>query len=311
MSDYTEELGQETAEATPAPVKKARLPLTHSLWAKMLAFALVIVSIAVMVGGGLYIFVAEEQDIYVRSEESVRQEVMTNLTEGYAINIAEHILEGREGSLMAELQNTNIVGYSVARLEEEGRDVALGGGGSSKTDDAYRSEWIYVELANGENFFAHKDPYETDHVSYGVDTVKETPIAVTVYIKSDLCEKDEFYFADRLISLAFGLRYWILAILVAAFVSLILSFVFLMCAAGRRKGKSEVQSGWGTKIPFDLLTVAAAFGVYACIALGTESTYYWEPFLLLLIPLLYVIGVSITLGWCMSLALRLKLGRFW
>ena len=118
MSDYTEELGQETAEATPAPVKKARLPLTHSLWAKMLAFALVIVSIAVMVGGGLYIFVAEEQDIYVRSEESVRQEVMTNLTEGYAINIAEHILEGREGSLMLELQNTNIVGYSVARLEE-------------------------------------------------------------------------------------------------------------------------------------------------------------------------------------------------
>ncbi|MBQ3104101.1 MAG: HAMP domain-containing histidine kinase, partial [Oscillospiraceae bacterium] len=105
--------------------------------------------------------------------------------------------------------------------------------------------------------------------------------------------------------------YWILAILVAAFVSLILSFVFLMCAAGRRKGKSEVQSGWGTKIPFDLLTVAAAFGVYTCIALGTESTYYWEPFLLLIIPLLYVIGVSITLGWCMSLALRLKLGRFW
>ena len=49
MSDYTEELGRETAEATPAPVKKARLPLTHSLWAKMLAFALVIVSIAVMV----------------------------------------------------------------------------------------------------------------------------------------------------------------------------------------------------------------------------------------------------------------------
>lgn len=311
MMEPMEELREETVETPKTPEKKRRLPLTHALWAKITAFALVIVSLAVMVGGGLYILVAKEQDIYVRSEESLRQEVITNLTEGYAINIAEHILEDKEGSLMAELQKTNIAGYGVERLEEDGTEVALGGGGS-KTEDAYRSEWFYVETANGENFFAHR--YQSGDVDYSgsyVDVVNETPIAVTVYLKGILYEKDEIYLADKLISLAYGLRYWILLILVAAFVSLVLGFVFLMCAAGHRKGKSEVQSGWGTKVPFDLLTVASAFGVYACVALGIESTYYWEPFLFVIIPLVYVVGVSIVLGWCMSLALRLKLGRFW
>ena len=316
MSEYEhmEELQEERVEGTAAPAaKKSRLPLTHSLPAKIAAFFLVIFCVAAVIGSAAFIYVAVEGDFFLQSEERVRQEIFDNLTSSHALDIAEHVMNGGEGSLMANLEGTNVSAYSVVRVEEDGRAVALaGGGGHGERAPSFRSEWIAVQQDNGEYFFVYPGYDGTgDTEIIGPEASAHSNIVVTVYLQEKFTEKDDLYYADKLISLAFALRDWIFVILAAAFILAVFCFIFLLCASGRRKGCAEVQPGWGTKVPFDLLTIAAFFAVYACIAFVMESTYYWEEFLFVVIPAAYLAVMTIFLGWCMSFALRLKLKIFW
>ena len=124
--------------------------------------------------------------------------------------------------------------------------------------------------------------------------------------------RDEYYWTGRGLDLLWALRY---AVYVFAGVFLllgILCFIFLLCAAGRRAGKEELTPGYLTCIPFDLLTGVTALLCAGIIRCGKEATGTMNVWLA--VPLACA-GVLILLllftGWCASLALRLKLGRWW
>lgn len=110
----------------------------------------------------------------------------------------------------------------------------------------------------------------------------------------------------------YALRYWVYGIGICAAILAIASFVFLMCASGRRNGLPTAQPGWGTKIPFDLLTGMTAFAGFLLIQVMVEASYYGSDIETVLAYI--ALGVAlmvIALGWCMSFATRIKLGRWW
>ncbi len=101
-----------------------------------------------------------------------------------------------------------------------------------------------------------------------------------------------------------------LILLIVAGVAL---FVFLMCAAGRRKGHEEPVLSKLDRVPFDLLL---AFFVCACAGLlvllralfyHSDITSFAKP-LLLPIGLLLAVGSLIVLWLCMTFAARVKTG---
>ena len=207
MSEYEhmEELQEERVEGTAAPAaKKSRLPLTHSLPAKIAAFFLVIFCVAAVIGSAVFIYVAVEENLFLRNEETVRQEIFDNLTSSHALDIAEHVMNGGEGSLMANLEGTNVSAYSVVRVEEDGRAVALaGGGGHGERAPSFRSEWIAVQQDNGEYFFVYPGYDGTgDTEIIGPEASAHSNIVVTVYLQEKFTEKDDLYYAAKLISLA-------------------------------------------------------------------------------------------------------------
>ena len=71
-----------------------------------------------------------------------------------------------------------------------------------------------------------------------------------------------------------------------------------------------VRPGWGTRIPLDLLTAAVALGLFLGIQLVVEANFGGIG-----VVLAVVLGpaalAGVFAGWCMSLALRLKLGGWW
>ncbi len=71
-----------------------------------------------------------------------------------------------------------------------------------------------------------------------------------------------------------------------------------------------VRPGWGTRIPLDLLTAAVALGLFLGIQLVVEANFGGIG-----VVLAVVLGpaalAGVFTGWCMSLALRLKLGGWW
>ncbi len=87
--------------------------------------------------------------------------------------------------------------------------------------------------------------------------------------------------------------------------------VFLMCASGRHRGKEAVEPGWATRLPFDLVTAGLVTAGVALAALADELSGPNDISFFLWLILLFPAAAAFFLGWCMSAALRIKLGKWW
>lgn len=135
-------------------------------------------------------------------------------------------------------------------------------------------------------------------------------VRITVPPASALAYDDDYALGNRVADLAYALRYWIYAIIAAAALLVAVCFIFLLCAAGHHPGVDGVRPGWGTKIPLDLLTAAVGLGLFLGIQLVVEAGI-WGVMAILAIVLGSAAVAGIFTGWCMSFALRLKLGGWW
>ncbi len=89
----------------------------------------------------------------------------------------------------------------------------------------------------------------------------------------------------------------------------ILLFVFLIRAAGHRKGTDEIVPGFVDKIPFEVFTLLI-IGLMALALLPLDAGWDWPEILVVLIPVTLCAGLLFLL-WCLSLAVRVKLGNLW
>ena len=97
---------------------------------------------------------------------------------------------------------------------------------------------------------------------------------------------------------------WVAA---ASFLLGILLFVFLMSAAGHRDETDTVTPTFVEKIPWDLLTAALGLGIVALI-FGVGDSFRFDAASLALCAVAFLLAGLLFLLWCMSTAVRLKLG---
>ena len=124
--------------------------------------------------------------------------------------------------------------------------------------------------------------------------------------------QDWYWMASQCITLAYLLRYWIYAIIAGAALLAVLCFAFLMCASGRRKGFDAPQPGWGTWVPVDVLVLAVMTVVLLLAYWCEEALFFrseWKQMVTYGVSCL-LLGI-VTVGFCMSMALRFKLGQWW
>lgn len=96
--------------------------------------------------------------------------------------------------------------------------------------------------------------------------------------------------------------------LCASVVIALLCFVFLMAAAGHKKGREGIQAGFTERVPFDLFTALLVIPVVICVGMGVEVSYANSVLLQMVgYGLAIAVGASLCLWWCMSFAVRLKM----
>lgn len=140
-----------------------------------------------------------------------------------------------------------------------------------------------------------------------------TPYSITGYILEDIPQNSEIYHAMRLAENVYGMRYDILATAVGSAVLALLLFVFLMASAGRRAPDGEITPGFSEKLPFDVFTVIIFTICACCLAFFLEmadsagTLLNLNVVVLTVTGVLVIAGISFTLWWCMSLAVRIKL----
>ncbi len=133
--------------------------------------------------------------------------------------------------------------------------------------------------------------------------IRQHEITVKGYVLADQSGQGVFQTRIRLANFLYSWRFAFLWIAGLCFLLGVLVFIFLLCAAGHRKGTDEISPSFVEKIPFDLFTLGIGI---ACMVCMTPLAAGWD-FLVTLIPVILAVGLLFLL-WCMSFAVRVKLG---
>lgn len=299
----------ESASSTPenTPPTKVKLPLTHRTSAKFVAFLLVIIMSIVAVGSAIGAIVMINEEFYTTSEWAYKNDAMRNLAEGDVYTLIHYLtnedLDAGERDAMHYLADRNISSIEMTFSTGPRKNWTYDGG-KKDGDMEFNCTWYH------EKYVGASENWYTQHRNYGYELLGT--VEATICLAEEFTEQDTYFFVDRLISLIYALRYWVYGIGICAVILAIAAFVFLMCASGRKNGLSTAQPGWGTKIPFDLLTGITALAGFLMIQVMVEASYYGSDIETILAYI--ALGVAlmvVALGWCMSFATRIKLGHWW
>lgn len=191
-------------------------------------------------------------------------------------------------------------------------------------DTNFTMELYVEEMLVWSNYGGKETPYSFRYIYYdlieeaiGSDNVKvqERECTIRLYVDPDFPVDDEYCtIYNRATSLSQG-RY---EYPVAAFLCLLLSiscFIFLMCSAGHKNGKEGITPGVLTAVHFDILTFIFGFVALLAFALVENSIGYlygadelWKIGLVSVVAGMEVVWCTI---YCMDLAIRLKVGKWW
>ena len=138
---------------------------------------------------------------------------------------------------------------------------------------------------------------------------RQVNYTVTCYLLRELTQRDGAAFQLGCFDFAAANDQLLIGAAAACLLLAIAVFVFLLCAAGHRKGTDEIRASFIEKIPFDLFTVLIfTAGAYILYAFGEILDHLNREigFRLAVAALLFVLAALLGLWWCMSLAVRVK-----
>ena len=127
----------------------------------------------------------------------------------------------------------------------------------------------------------------------------------------DMTQRDSVFFQLRCFDFAAAGDRALIGAAVGSFLLALALFVFLMGAAGHRKDTNEIKARFTEKIPFDLFTAAigaAGAGVLYLLIEILDHLNRMFALRLTAAALLFCAAVLLALWWCMSFAVRVKMG---
>ena len=123
--------------------------------------------------------------------------------------------------------------------------------------------------------------------------------------------KDNYYVYYNVINKVYDMRYTIIIVGLILAVIFIADFIFLMCAAGHRKGTEEIVLNIQDKIPLDLyLCIICLLFIIGGAIIATISyiDYYYITGYALIIGTVFVYFAFLATATCMTIATRVKKG---
>lgn len=236
-----EPLEQAAPPATSAA--KPKIPLSHRTAAKVAAFILVICMAFGVVCCGLAAFVMLEEDVYTTPQETFRHNALSNLAKNDAFTIADLLLHDKQEQARQHCEGKNILhvsikseGFAWEHAEDAGTTAVDGHtglnweydrGGQSIHTENYTSRWTLAYIDGNTVLLGEYVDVPEAHVLGS--------ISATITLDANLPRLDTYAAYDRMISVAYALRYWVYALALGPWpwLSAPSSFCCAPAAAGR------------------------------------------------------------------------------
>ncbi len=265
---------------------KEKTKLTQSLFAKIVAFFVLVISTFILGVSVIAVVFMIEEDIYFKSKDQLIEENFEQIVRSDGRNILiNYLYDGREAAY------TYAEGYNMffELLDKDGTK-------------------LFGNYENVPTRFSFVYFYNSDNLAYYEAELledKEDSYFVNIYLNEDSLILVDYDYVFTVIDIIYSLRYSVYVIGIVSVILMVSSFSFLMCAAGRRKDRQDIIETNLTRIPFDLLTGLLVAGVSILII---PIAYYENIILLALAGIILIIIGTL---YCMSFAVRVKLGVLW
>ncbi len=174
-----------------------------------------------------------------------------------------------------------------------------------------------IEQEDGETISTYQDePYGFDtEYTFGIysgDSEEEIEYTIHCYVVDPMTANDEYQSDMYWYGEAFRYRYTILNLTIAASVLLIVLCIYLICAAGHKRGEEGICVGGLHRIPFDLLTGMVLLSGVFLISILEATTGYVDVLTDLIRTCVGITGIfGLGLFYIVSLAVRCKNHYVW
>ena len=152
---------------------------------------------------------------------------------------------------------------------------------------------------------------ETSGTDYFVVSYVQEPLEKKAGV--GIFGNDLYVQADFLLGLAEKMKYGIYVIFVCSILVAAASMIFLLAAAGHRKGKEGITLSFIDKIPFDVFSVGVCLLELLCLDFIAGSTYaaYDNLFFMVCLICECVVAFWLAAGYLLGFAVRIKGGKWW
>lgn len=239
-----------------------------------------------------------EQDFYTREESDLREEVF----DGLLYRDGQSLVWRAENDMLSEEADGETGNLTWQIVGTDGKVKA----GKKDTKIKWQYTRYYMVYEDGDDIWNYQ-LYES--------SAKHNPSqkygTIHFNIDDSMAKPDKYAWAEKGVHIAYKLRYTIYVIMALAFVLGLLSFVTLMGVSGRRRDTGEILPGPLYAIPADLLTWI--LGMLACAAIGIPAGMMTDNGIVnaVFLGLGILLAGNIFLGFCMSIAVRVKKKTLW
>ncbi len=324
---------------------KTKIPLTHRTYAKVTAFILCVIffSTAFLVGG-VGTVVALNSDMYTGSESFVTTNFLNSIAYDDAELLLSYISYNEKGAIPDYCEDENIYSFTC---KESNKAIIHADYRSNQPYQNNKQYFTYTYSGIPLTIY-HEETQETEQPTAQIteqtterstkqasEQVTEQPteyIPLTVYGEENIeenqsqdifvdvemkviVENNRYAFWKDILVFLYSAKYIMLVVGMICLIFSVMFFIFLMRSSGHRAGSTKIMPSWGTKVPLDLLAGGVCLLTLIFILIiddnirinNTSDTVFWISVILLFV----IICSVMVIGFCMSFALRWKLGKWW
>ena len=255
--------------------------MASSLLAKTTGiFLLVILSISTLLSG-IGIYFADENGLYEGVNSYYNTYSCRRITESYAYKVADRY-----------------------NYEDRTFDDFLGTYSEFNTNFSYK----ITDRENPEHVLAQNfEPRSTGY--YGEYEYDE--YIIKAYVENPITARDDYYMPYRLFEFVYPLKYIVVLVFTVGAILIVFDLIFLFCAAGHKRGREGITLNAQDRIPLDLYLAGAATAFILIGFVAVEPIRHFSMTSASIVFLLLLAEGFILLGTLMTLAARLKAGRWW
>ncbi len=236
----------------------------------------------------LGVLYAAETNFYTSSRDQLLTDTFSESLTSEAYRALDKYISEGESELFDYYENTNF--RVIIRDEEQNILFSNLQEDDTSLESVQRSVSHFVEYVNGEAVFGNFTV--EGYMIRGGDNLFAMEENFTIFI--------------------FAMRFVFIGLVAVFLAGVVISFVYLLFAAGKHRKGEEVRMGPIEKCPFDLyVLIYLVVGFLAIYLLDAVQYSTPDVIFFVILGLVCVCGYLLLLGFFMSIAIRLKTGTLW